>query len=159
MWRPSGATLCPPRGVSCAETRAVPRLVRRRTAVGALVLCAACAYAGVRGWVRATALPEARMLEFRPSADHDAVDRQGAPMVQRYVFEVYPAGAATPVEKIDLGKPSPSADGVIRVDLSSLPMRPLAPGVQYEAAIVAVGPYGLGGSDRSNRFTFAQSGT
>jgi hypothetical protein len=94
-------------------------------------------------------------LEFRPSQDHDAVDKGGAPIVERYVLEVYLGGASVPAQKIDLRKPAPAADGLIHVDLSSVPIATLQPGATYEAVIVAVGPHGEGDSARSNRFTFS----
>jgi hypothetical protein len=134
--------------------RAMTRRARRLAAVSVLAAAAVVGYAGVRAWRGGSSVPGPRALEFRPSPDHDAVDAKGVPIVQRYVFEVYRIGASTPVEKIDLGKPSPTADGLLHVDLSSLPMRSLVPGTIYEATITAVGPYGSGASDRSNRFIF-----
>lgn len=101
------------------------------------------------------AVRDARYIEFRASPDHAGVGQDGAPLVRGYVLEIFPAGAATALQTIDLGKPSPSPEGVIRVALSSMPVGPLAPGTAYEAAVTAVGPHGSGTSDRSNRFSFS----
>jgi len=68
------------------------------------------------------------------------------------VMEIFPAGASTPVQTVDLGKPAASPDGLIRIELSSLPLKPLKRGTAYEASITAVGPHGRSESDRSNRF-------
>lgn len=132
--------------------RGVTRRASWLAAVSVLAAVAVIGYAGMRAWRGSVPGPSA--LEFQPSPDHDALDPKGAPIVQRYVFEVYRIGGSVPVETIDLGKPSPTADGVLHVDLSSLPMRSLVPGTIYEATITAVGPYGSGASARSNRFIF-----
>ena len=112
-------------------------------------------YAVVWGPDPVGAVRDARYVEFRASADHAAVDKDGAPLVRGYVLEIFPAGASTVVQTIDLGKPSPSPDHVIRIAWPSLPVGSLAPGATYEAAVTAVGPHGIGASDRSNRFSFS----
>jgi len=125
-----------------------------------LILLGVCAatllgVAGFTVWRSTRRVVDARAFEFSPSPDHKSVDMNGVAIVKGYVLEIYPVGGAAPVQTIDLGKPDPSPDGVIRIEWSSIRMTPLAPGTTYEAAITAVGPYGRGGSGRSNRFAFS----
>jgi hypothetical protein len=131
-----------------------------RTARTSFILIVAAAgaiatYAVVRVTDPGGAVRDARYVEFRASPDHADVAQDGAPLVRGYVLEIFPAGASTAVQTIDLGKPSPSPEGVIRIALSSLPVGALAPGATYEAAVKAVGPHGSGTSNRSNRFSFS----
>jgi hypothetical protein len=100
------------------------------------------------------------IAEFDPSADHSAVFAPGGePVVERYELELYQAGAETPFDTWNLGKPTPEADGRIRVDLpSSLPAWPPAAvsyGTTYEGRLVAVGPRGVGRSGPTNPFVFS----
>jgi hypothetical protein len=53
---------------------------------------------------------------------------KAAVLVERYVLEVYLGGASVPAWKVDLRKPTPAADGLIHVDLSSLPIVMLGQG-------------------------------
>jgi len=129
---------------------------RGRLAIVAVLVLVVASVSGYVWLGREPAGPvsDPHFLQFQPSQDHDAVDKKGAPLVERYELEVYPTGATEPSQKIDLGKPKPGADGLIHVELSSIRIAPLAPGTTYEAAIASVGPYGRGASARSNRFTF-----
>lgn len=120
--------------------------------VGVLA-AAGLGYAGFRAWRGDGPVQDPRFLQFTASPDHSTVGENGLPLVQSYVLELYRPGASAPVERIDLGKPSPSAGGVIQIDLSTIRKPPIAPGTTYEAAITAVGPYGKSGSNRSERFT------
>ena len=93
-----------------------------------------------------------RFLEFRPSADHAAPQSDAGPSVERYEVEFYQSGASAPFLTIDLGKPAPDGDGIIRADLTSeLGAFPL-PGVTCESRVVAVGPGGKRHSSPSNPF-------
>lgn len=95
-----------------------------------------------------------RRVEFLPSADHNARLPDGTPVVANYSFEIYMTGATAPFHTINLGKPAPGTDGIIRYDFSStVPAWPL-PGGIYEARVAAVGPNGSGRSSVSNRFDF-----
>ena len=87
--------------------------------------------------------------EFDPSADHN-VTVSGVPVVDHYEIGFYLIAAAQPFQINQLGKPSPDADGKIRVALGPRP----APGTLYEARVSAVGPGGAGLSAVSNNFTF-----
>ena len=94
-----------------------------------------------------------RIAEFDPSADHWQVLESAEPAVVRYDLEVYLAGASAPFATVDMGKPSPEADGKIRYNfLSSSAGWPL-PGGEYEARVRAIGPEGSALSDPSNLFT------
>ena len=112
-------------------------------------------YAVVWSTDPAGAVRDARYLEFRASPDHAAIAPDGALLVRGYALEIFPAGASAAVQTIDLGKPSPSPEGVIRIALSSVPVGRLAAGTAYEASVKAVGPHGTATSDRSNRFSFS----
>ena len=95
-----------------------------------------------------------RTVEFDPSADHSAVSSDGVALVQRYDLAIYPVGVATAQYSANLGKPTPGADGKVRVDFASLlPVWPLPNGT-YEARVAAFGPGGAGQSDPSNQFAF-----
>ena len=106
----------------------------------------------------AQSIVDAGRLEFTPSSDHDAVDSTtGAAIVQSYFLEIFLAGDVTAVRSVNLGKPSPQADGMIRLDFLSLLATPLATGVIYEAQVAAVGPGGSSASARSNTFAFGMA--
>ena len=105
----------------------------------------------------AQSILDARRVEFAPSPDHSAVDAGGVALVDRYSLEVFVAGATTPVQTADLGKPAADADGMIRVDFVARLASPLTPGVIYEALVEAVGPGGNSGGTRSNTFSFSGS--
>jgi hypothetical protein len=120
-----------------------------------LATIVAGAYAARLVWGPAATVQDGRYVEFRVSPDHDAIDTTGTAIVKGYALELFAVGGAAPVQTIDLGKPAPAANGVIRLELASIPLAGLTPGTTYEAAITAVGPYGSGESDRSNRFAFS----
>ena len=93
-------------------------------------------------------------LEFTASADHNGLDPNGAPLVQRYDFLLYALGSPTPTLAIGLGKPTPDANRPIRIALGTI-LNPLPKGgLTYEARIAAVGPGGSSPSSPSNGFTF-----
>lgn len=71
----------------------------------------------------------------------------------RYDFAFYQPGASAPFQVASLGKPSPSADGQIRVSLSTLLLP--SPGIVYEGRVIAIGPGGNTSSAASNTFMFA----
>ena len=100
----------------------------------------------------AQSILDARRVEFSPSPDHAVVDSSGVPLVDGYTMNIFPAGGATPLETVDLGKPAPDADGFIRVDFIALLPVPLTPGLSYEATVSADGPGGSSASGRSNTF-------
>jgi hypothetical protein len=95
-------------------------------------------------------------VEFIASADHNTRLPNGDEAVTHYVLDLFLAGEEKSFLTIDLGKPPPGDDRVIRsefVQLVSVSEWPPHPG-GYEAAVRAVGPLGDGRSDRSNRFKF-----
>src|SRR4051812_4652726 len=73
----------------------------------------------------AQSIVDARSLEFTPSVDHAAVDADGVPLLERYSLQVFVEGSVTPVQTVNLGKPQPGADGMIRVDFVALLSSPL----------------------------------
>ncbi len=92
-------------------------------------------------------------VEFDPSADHNATVG-GVAVVEGYELRFYTVGGAQPVHVIELGKPTPEADGKIRFNFaSSLGAWPVD-GVVYEARVAAVGPGGSTVSAISNQFVF-----
>ena len=97
------------------------------------------------------------VVEFLPSAEHHTTLASGQPAISRYEFLVYQPGTLDPYLRVDLGKPAPQADGVIRVSfISQVAVWPL-PNVASDARIAAYGPTGVGVSGVSNPFTFACS--
>ena len=93
-------------------------------------------------------------LEFTASSDHEFVDQAGQPAVARYEFQLYAVGSAAPIRTVDLGKPTPDANGTIRVPLTTI-LNPLpAGGTVYEARVAAVGAGGSTPSIASNTFSF-----
>jgi hypothetical protein len=96
--------------------------------------------------------------EFSASPDHDA-SASGIPVVSSYQLELYLPLAPTPFLTVPLGKPSPDANGVIRVSLASLLVPLPAPGITYTATVAALGPGGVGRSAPSNPFTWSGTPT
>lgn len=106
----------------------------------------------------AQSITDARRVEFTPSADNASIDpTTGVALVNNYTVDVFPAGGAVPQQTVNLGKPPPDSDGMIRVDFVALLSVPLTPGVIYEVAVNAVGPGGTTSSARSNTFSFTLS--
>ena len=119
----------------------------------ALLLCFLFLIAGSANGL-AQSILDANRVEFNPSADHSTLDANGNALVTGYSMTIYTAGGTTPVQTLDLGKPSPGTDGFIRVDFSTLLTSPLAGGVSYEALVEAVGPGGSSGGTRTNTFGY-----
>ena len=94
-----------------------------------------------------------RFVEFAPSADHSTLAPDGTPLVQRYSLTVFVVGSTTPLDTMNLGKPTPSA-GIIRVDFLPLMNTPPPAGVILEARVTAIGPGGSTPSAVSNQFSF-----
>src|SRR5262245_44727653 len=94
------------------------------------------------------------VVEFSPSASHNAVNPDGTPVVTDYTLAVFVPGQTTPVVTTSLGKLNPDPDGMIRASLSTSVTSALTPTVVYEARVSAVGPGGTGQSSPSNSFTF-----
>lgn len=73
-------------------------------------------------------------VEFTPSVDHASAT------LTRYELTFTPQGAATPSHTIDLSKPTPGTDGLIRVPLTFSPAA--TTGVTYDVKLFAIGPGG-----------------
>src|SRR5215213_9283210 len=123
---------------------------RRRVAAAALVWGLLTA-----SYANAQNVLDGRRIEFTPSVDHAAVDVNGAPVLDRYSLQVFVQGAVAPVQTVDLGKPAPQSDGMIRLDFVALLTSPLDLGVTYEAVLEAIGPGGSNASPRTNTFAFS----
>jgi hypothetical protein len=100
--------------------------------------------------LHAQSILDAQRVQFTPSADNNTLGGDGTPVVSNYTLTIYVAGGSTPFATANLGKPTPDADGMMRVDFSTLLSTPLQVGVSYEAVVAAVGPSGSGSSARSN---------
>ena len=120
----------------------------------AVTLALALVLAGA-GDCRAQAVSNPRLVEFVPSADHSATLAGGTPAVTRYDLQVYATGATAPFHTVDMGKPSPQADGFVRFDFSSSVASWPLPGGVYEVRVAAIGPNGTGRSEPSNQFTLS----
>jgi hypothetical protein len=123
-----------------------------RIARQALIACAVVLSVAV---LSAQTVVDPRFVEFDPSTDHNATTSNGTPLVQSYNLSLYQSGATTPFTTVSLGKPSPAADGKIRVDFIALLSAVPAPNILYEARVSAVGPGGSTASTPSNGFSFS----
>jgi hypothetical protein len=128
----------------------------RTTHVRALLLLAPLAGVPLQGAAQTVENP--RFVEFTASANHNDSQVDGQPVVLRYDLEVYVVGASAPFHTVDIGKPTPQTNGLIRYDFSTdVGAWPL-PGGTYEARVVAVGSELSGRSSASNPFQFATAG-
>ena len=133
----------------------MPSLIRRRSArLGAVTLLGTMIMLASAATLQAQVLSDPRIAEFDPSPDHWAVLGTGQPAVLKYELDVYLVGSSAPLGTLDMGKPSPDADGKIRYDFSAQIASLALPGSNYEARVSAVGPEGEALSDPSNPFTF-----
>jgi hypothetical protein len=102
----------------------------------------------------AQAVVDPRYVEFNASADHNTQTSTGTPFVSSYSLSLYPQGSSVAFATVSLGKPTPDANNLIRVDfLPLLPSLP-TPGLNFEARVAAVGPGGTTASAVSNSFSF-----
>src|SRR5512147_883675 len=114
-------------------------------------------FVGVMLWTAAVygqSITDAGRAEFAPSPDHSALSTSGTPLVQGYSLQIFVAGQAAVVQEVNLGKPNPDTDGLIRVNFLPLLTTPLAAGVTYESRVGASGPGGIAWSGLSNTFSF-----
>jgi hypothetical protein len=133
----------------------MPTRTRRRSAwLGLAVLLGTTFLLASAATLHAQVLSDPRTAEFDPSPDHWALLGSGQPAVLKYELDVYLVGASTPLGTVDMGKPSPDADGKIRYDFSAQIASLVLPGSNYEARVSAVGPEGEALSEPSNPFTF-----
>ncbi len=119
------------------------------------VLCAALLFSlsGVSLVLHAQTT-DPRVVEFAPSPDHDRVV-SGVAVVNRYALEFYLLNGLVVLQTIDLGKPNPGTDGIIRAQFSSLLGSWPVLGAVYQARVTAIGPGGSTASALSNQFSFA----
>lgn len=133
----------------------MPTRTRRRSAwLGAVTLLGTMLILASAATLQAQVLSDPRIAEFDPSPDHWAVLATGQSAVLKYELDVYLVGSASPLGTLDMGKPSPDADGKIRYDFAAQIAALSLPGGNYEARVSAVGPEGEALSDPSNPFTF-----
>ncbi len=127
----------------------------RNSQLGQAILTAFVVAVGALAYapsLQAQSVVDPTMAEFIPSADHNTVSN-GIAAVSKYDLGFYLVGAAQPFQVASLGKPTPAADGLIHVSLSSLPLP--SPGIVYESRVFAVGPGGSVPSTVSNTFMFS----
>ncbi len=95
-----------------------------------------------------------RIVEFEPSPDHFRMI-DDVPMIERYSLQFYAAGSQALLQSIDMGKPNPEPDGMIRFNFSAALSGWAVQGVQYEARVMAVGGWGTSvDATSTNSFTF-----
>jgi hypothetical protein len=117
--------------------------------------CVAMAFAVIAHAAPATAQTQnPNVVAFLPSPQHHGTLTNGQPAVSRYDLSFYRAGTTERILAVDLGKPAPQADGMIRVDYTSRVASWPLPGVQVVALVTAIGPGGSGASDPSNTFVY-----
>jgi Viral BACON domain/Putative binding domain, N-terminal len=129
-------------------------LLVRRTA---LVTLTAVLFLGASRIATAQVVIDPDVVEFNPSPDHLALNKQGAAVVDQYELWFYLPGAAKPFQVVGLDKPDPGTDGKIRVWFRPLLTTIPPEGVLYEARIAANGPGGRSVSAPSNTFSFGGS--
>src|SRR5688500_8866263 len=95
---------------------------------------------------------DATTAEFQPSADHNTTVN-GTPLVSSYLLQFFPVGSSSASHSIDMAKPAPDSDGLIRFPFASRLTTPLVAGTTYQATVSAVGPGGIAASALSNPFT------
>src|SRR5262245_37106619 len=83
-----------------------------------------------------------RSVEFKPSELHSSLSPEGSPYVARYDLESYYPEALDPFQVVNLGKPNPDPDGVIRAIFIGVPFSWPSSGLTYVARVAAVGPGG-----------------
>src|SRR5262245_43481323 len=123
-------------------------MVRRLVCWRAVLLAAL--FLSAASSVFAQPLIDPQRVEFDPSSDHNAVSGSGTPVLSSYRLDIYVAGQSTIFESANLGKPTPEADGKIRVFFLPLLPIPLVPGTVYESRVTAIGPGGSTSSALSN---------
>ena len=128
--------------------------VRMHGALGA-ALCVMLGSAAATATAQTVA--NATTAEFQPSSDHGAIDPAGTPLVTTYLLQFFPVGSATSSHAIDIGKPVPGADGLIRFPFTSRLTTPSDRGTIYRARVSAVGPGGTVASALSNTFTASRA--
>ena len=110
--------------------------------------------------VSAQSILDPARIEFTPSGSQSALDvRTGTPLIQSYALDIYVAGSATVVQRVNLGNPAPDPDGMIRVDFVQLLTTPLSTGVVYEAVVTTISPSETISSARSATFAFSAACT
>lgn len=129
--------------------------MRNRLCARLVLVCLAALALPTSALGAAAPMVDARNVQFKPSAEHNAVTASGVAVVDGYWMQIYAAGADMPLQAVNLGKPDADGNGIVRVDFVSLLVAPLAPGVPYEAIVQAVGPGGTSNSSRSNTFSFS----
>src|SRR5262245_19730033 len=95
----------------------------RRPSFWILITAFVCLFGSA---VYAQPVSDPNIAEFTPSADHNAVDGSGTPIVSSYSLAFFNVGGTTPILTVNLGKPSPDLDGKIRVTFRSLATMPAA---------------------------------
>jgi hypothetical protein len=92
-----------------------------------------------------------QVLEFSVSADHDRVLASLGPAVTHYVLELFELGHTEPFLRTDLGKPTLSSRGPVRVKLQRV--LEVSPRVACMVArVTVIGPEGSARSAPSNAF-------
>ena len=104
--------------------------------------------------VTAQPTTDPRVVEFERSPDHDRFVN-GVALVDRYALEFYASGTNLLLQHIDVGKPTPGANGLIRFEFATHLGAWQVLGVTYEARVVALGPGGSTTSGNSNQFNFS----
>jgi hypothetical protein len=101
-----------------------------------------------------TVTTDPRYAEFTASADHSTVV-DGQSVITGYTLRFYLVGATQPFQAAPLGKPTPDANSLIRVDMTATLTAFPPPGVVYESRVSADGPFGSSASAASNQFEFS----
>ena len=88
-------------------------------------------------FAQAQIVTAANGVEFTASADHNATDAFGQPLVARYDLEIVNQSTSAIFSTVNLGKPTPNGSNVILVDPVAA-FGTLTPGTLFVARVKAV---------------------
>jgi hypothetical protein len=84
--------------------------------------------------------PALKSVAFQASPDHNLTLTGGLVVVARYELVLVKSGSTAAVATLDLGKPTPDANGLI--SLVNVPLPAALPSADYVGRLAAVGPGG-----------------
>jgi hypothetical protein len=95
------------------------------------------------------------VVEFLPSPEHNLVLSTGQPAVSGYQLWIYQNSASEPYMSMNLGKPAIQADGLVRVNFSTVMTAWPLPNIPSFGQVAVTSPNGPAMSLPSNTFVYA----
>lgn len=90
------------------------------------------------------------IAEFTASVDHNTTDVTGIPFLTNYELRIFLADGDTFVKPVNLNKPIPDANKVIRLEIKDTILA--LPSGSYTTRVASIGPGGSNVSEKSNIF-------